>query len=460
LIAENLGKYWHYCRMYGVRSATLLAIRRLRKPRGSPPITVNPLARLPEQPTAVPSSLSGKTVSIVIPTKNAGDDLGLLIRKLRNQEGVPQPEIIVVDSGSTDNTLEIAAREKVKVVHIAPEEFTHSYSRNRGAESAGGEYLLFMVQDALPLTARWLGEMVAALESNNLAAVSCAEYPRSGSDLFYQFLIHDQGERPGLEQDRIMAWDTSCNSYLGLRSNAQLSDITALLRRDVFQSYRYRVDYAEDLDLGIRLIRDGHRLGFLHSTRVLHSHNRPASYFLKRGYVDVRFLVEVFPNFLYPEIAHAGRLYSDICSLHNRICALRQKASALEFPAPLANIFALSCATLAGRDATEPRLASRHDPALDAFLNKLEAGAGASRVVERSMIMPHVMKHFNRFQSWTSEVYDQADESLCNEILSAVEKIFALHAGNHLAYLYLTSLKRREMNLSLVEIDKTLVAGV
>ena len=335
LLVENLAKYWRYCRIYGVRNATQLAIRRLRKPMGKPPTEVAPLS-LPEVTSSedvVPPI--DKTVSVVIPAKNAASHIENLFEKLKAQKGIRPCEIILVDSGSTDGTVPLAELEKVIVLQIAPEEFTHSFSRNAGAERATGDYLLFMVQDALPLTNLWLWEMVTALETNKLVAISCAEYPRSDSDLFYQFLIYDQYNSPGLEQDRVLAWDKSCSSYLGSRSNAQLSDVATLIRRDVFENYRYKTDYAEDLDLGIRLIRDGHRLGFLHSTRVLHSHNRPAYYFLKRVMLYVRFLVEVFANFVFPEVADQSKLYCDILTMCHRVNQIAQEVPNLNLPLPV-----------------------------------------------------------------------------------------------------------------------------
>lgn len=54
-----------------------------------------------------------------------------------------------------------------------------------------------------------------------------------------------------------------------------------MIGRDVFQQYRYRGDYAEDLDLGIRLIPGRLPRGNARLRQVIHSHNRPAYYYLK-----------------------------------------------------------------------------------------------------------------------------------------------------------------------------------
>jgi O-antigen biosynthesis protein len=461
LNAGNLAKYLQYCKMYGIRSATRLALRRLQKPRGAPPIEVAPLSFIPIPQATLPVAPLRKKVSIIVPTKNAGPEIRLLIRKLRAQEGILEPEIILVDSGSTDRTLEIATWEGVQIVHLAPERFTHSYARNLGAERAKGEYLLFMVQDALPLTSHWIWELVMALETDNLVGVSCAEYPRSDSDLFYQFLIHNQNEVPGLNRDRVMAWDESCSSYLGLRANAQLSDIAALLRRNVFERYRYQTDYAEDLDLGIRLIRDGHKLGFLYNTRVLHSHNRPAYYFLKRGYVDVRFLADIFPNFLYPEIEDRDRLYADIRLLYDRIANLAQTKPNLGLLQPAVSLVEL-LRVVPGSDGKRGEGIADCDPQLSEFTKNLYRTVATSHAsgIGHSMLLPHVSSHIERFEKWLRGIYYGTDEILSHGVVGAIEKIFALHSGNHLAYLYLTQRERGAVDTTLDQIDKTLISGI
>ena len=63
-------------------------------------------------------------VSVIIPTKNAGEDFEFTLEKIRNQKGVREIEIIVVDSGSTDNTLEIAKKYGARIFRIKPEEFS------------------------------------------------------------------------------------------------------------------------------------------------------------------------------------------------------------------------------------------------------------------------------------------------------------------------------------------------
>ncbi|MEM3486339.1 MAG: glycosyltransferase, partial [Candidatus Methanomethyliaceae archaeon] len=128
------------------------------------------------------------TVSVVIPTKNAGPEFEFLLRGLREQKGLNDLEVIVVDSGSKDETLAIAKSYGAKVIEIPPEDFSHSHSRNIGAENASGKYLFFTVQDALLPSSTFLFNLLQVKRSNPIVAVSCAEFPREDSDLFYDML--------------------------------------------------------------------------------------------------------------------------------------------------------------------------------------------------------------------------------------------------------------------------------
>ncbi|PYQ16395.1 MAG: hypothetical protein DMF79_18635 [Acidobacteria bacterium] len=236
-------------------------------------------------------------VSVVIPVKNAGPEFPDLLARMRGQKGFRNVEIVVVDSGSTDRSVETAAALGAKVLEIAPEAFSHSHARNLGAEHASGEYLLFTVQDALPPSDLWLHQMFSAMKRHDVVAVSCGEEPRADSDLFYRVISWNHERFLGVESgDRVMARDVEDDPST-LRRNAQLSDTACLIARDVFLKYRHRGNYAEDLDLGLRLIRDGHRLAFLGSTRIVHSHNRPAYDHLKRAYVEHLALFDLLPGY-------------------------------------------------------------------------------------------------------------------------------------------------------------------
>src|SRR4030042_1750083 len=79
-----------------------------------------------------------ETVSVVINTKGSPPFFEDILRKYKGQVGLDKIEIIVVDSGSKDNTLNLAAYYGCKIIEIKPEEFKHGRSRNIGIEAASG----------------------------------------------------------------------------------------------------------------------------------------------------------------------------------------------------------------------------------------------------------------------------------------------------------------------------------
>lgn len=242
-------------------------------------------------------------VSVIIPTYDAGPEFIFLLRKLTGQKGLRSVEVVIVDSGSRDTTAATAAAHGCTLVSIDQSEFSHSHARNLGAAAARGDYLVFMVQDAYPIGDHWLHGLVRCLidhgQSERLAALSCAEYPRSDSDLFYDGLLKMHYDFIGCSEGDRLGRHTG-EDHVSLRSQGQLSDVACAIPKALFDTCRYQGDYAEDLTLGIRLIRDGYRVAMLSSIRVVHSHTRPVQYFLRRSFVDVYFLAGVFPDFLPP----------------------------------------------------------------------------------------------------------------------------------------------------------------
>lgn len=236
------------------------------------------------------------TVSVVIPTYNAGKDMKPLMELLNGQENVGRVEVVVVDSGSRDGTAELAESMGATVIRIAQSEFSHSYARNLGAGRAAGEYLLFMTQDAVPDGKQWICKLLQPALKQNVAAVSCREEPKPDCDLLGRLSIWNHSKYMGiLHENRIMSMPAQVN-YESLRKNGQLNDVTCLIKKSVFEQFRYRGDYAEDLDLGIRLIRAGYQLALLSDVQVIHSHTRPAIYHLKRSLVDVSTLQKILPD--------------------------------------------------------------------------------------------------------------------------------------------------------------------
>jgi len=81
-------------------------------------------------------------------------------------------EVIVVDSGSTDRSLEIARKFPVKIFSIKPEEFSYPYACNFGCRHAqASKYCVFLSGHSLPISRTWLEDGIAAFESDKILGV-------------------------------------------------------------------------------------------------------------------------------------------------------------------------------------------------------------------------------------------------------------------------------------------------
>lgn len=413
---------------------------------------LRPPLRLHPQLIADQRVLADVRVSVVIPVLNGGPELLLLLaRKLLGQQGLGGVEVVVVDSGSNDGIPERIETLGVRLVRISPAEFSHSYARNLGAEHASGTHLFFMVQDAYPIGDRWLYGIVRYLldhAEQGVVAASCAEYSRADSDAMYDCSVNTHYRFLGcLDEDRIGHFIG--DDHMSLRSMGQLSDVSCLIPRDLFMQYRYRGDYAEDLDLGIRLIQAGHKVAMLASVKVVHSHNRPAWYYLKRSFVDVIFLVGLFKDFECPPCRSVQGLMAGIRLAAEQLGAWLPVIERLPDGQDLGS--ALS-AWIASARTWAPAAASLNlrDERLDAFLTqlgqeaeRLPAQSASDQVDAQRAFLDAFLARLDHFNRFASAVYGPADARLRQEFADAARKTLAATVGAALAY-WVLDLRRAE----------------
>jgi threonine dehydrogenase-like Zn-dependent dehydrogenase/GT2 family glycosyltransferase len=118
--------------------------------------------------------LSNPKVSIVIRTLNESKYLGQLLVSIQNQT-YKNTEIILVDSGSTDGTIEIAKKMNHKVLEIEQDDFTFGYAINHGIQNSTGDLICIISAHTLPATDLWLEELVSGFyqtTSNGQIALS------------------------------------------------------------------------------------------------------------------------------------------------------------------------------------------------------------------------------------------------------------------------------------------------
>lgn len=464
---NRLPHYWRHRKTYGAVLASPLPPENVHLFRtASPTVTTRRLH---------PDLLGDKppidaSVSIVIPTFNAGVEFRWLLRKLQSQKGLRQIEIVIVDSGSQDDTVAWAKEFGCRVIEITQAEFSHSHARNLGADNATSDYLIFMVQDAYPVGEYWAYGMLRYLldhADSGLVAASCSEYSRSDSDMMYDSMIHTHYRFLGChEHDRL--GDYQGADHMALRSRGQLSDVACLISRDVFGKYRYRGDYAEDLDLGIRLIKDRHRVAMLASVKVVHSHNRAAFYYLKRSYVDVIFLVGMFDDFLVPAVDSVQGLLAGIFSCAQHVSRALNLLDAETTGVSLGKVLTQWITDC--RKQSNVLSLKGHcdlgDRRLDSYVNALSHrfdsdSLNSLDLSEARRFADSFFARLEHFNGFITQVYGAQDQVLKTGLKDAICKTFAATAGSVLGFMYMDKLGSEQPDQHLIDlINDELRGGV
>lgn len=207
-------------------------------------------------------------ISIVIPTKNGADDLRACLDAIARQAVGEEVEVIVIDSGSTDGSAELARERGARVHVIPPEKFNHGGTRNLGAERARGDRLVFLSQDAHPVGEDWLAALVAPLDRDpGIAGVYGRQLPQADAKpperYFLDFLYGPEPRVQEAAEPSLLSMETT------LFSNAN-----AAIRRAAWEGFRFADDIimSEDQDWSRRVLLDGWRIAYEPAAAVRHSH--------------------------------------------------------------------------------------------------------------------------------------------------------------------------------------------
>jgi rhamnosyltransferase len=196
--------------------------------------------------------------SIVIRTLNEADWLPQVFEELKRQAGRYSHEVVLVDSGSTDGTVEIARSYGARVVFIKKEDFSFGRSLNVGCDAALGKVLVFVSGHCIPVGEHWLDNLIAPLIEGTCSysygrQVGHARTKFSEQQLFEKFY-------PG----------TSSIS----RTNFFCNNANSALLRSVWETNQFdeALTGLEDMELGKRLVSVGHSIGYVADAPVIHIH--------------------------------------------------------------------------------------------------------------------------------------------------------------------------------------------
>jgi rhamnosyltransferase len=207
-------------------------------------------------------------ISVVIPVKDGGVDLVRCLDAIRGQVVGDKVEVVVVDSGSRDGSVEAARSHGVRVHEIPPSEFGHGRTRNLGAELANGEVLVFTSQDAYAADETWLARLVASLESGvRFAGVYGRQLPHDDATpperYFLDFLYGPEARVQRLDGEAEPDFEQTL-----------FSNVNSAIPRAVWREFPFAESLimSEDQEWSRRVLQAGYELVYEPAAAVHHSH--------------------------------------------------------------------------------------------------------------------------------------------------------------------------------------------
>jgi rhamnosyltransferase len=225
--------------------------------------------------------MTPQRLSVVIRSFNEERHIGRLLTGILRQS-VPTPDIVLADSGSRDATVAIASRYPVRVVHIAPQEFTFGRSLNRGIAAAKGDVVVLASAHVYPRYDDWLERLTAPLRDTAVALA----YGKQRGDEVTRF-SERQLFRAWFPEQSNAAQDTPfCNNA------------NAAIRRSLWEEMPYdeTLTGLEDVDWALRAQLRGLRVAYVAEAEVAHVHEESVSRVYNRYRREAIALKRIFPD--------------------------------------------------------------------------------------------------------------------------------------------------------------------
>jgi len=217
-------------------------------------------------------------VSIVIPTYNATRNLSGLLQSIKKQN--ISKEVIVIDSSSSDDTVNIARSFGANVLLIKKEEFGHGKTRNLAVSNAKGEIIVFLTQDAILAGGDMISNLIESLEKKHIAASYGRQIPYEDSKPTEKFARHfNYPDEPVIKSSEDIKQDGIKTFFF--------SNVFSAIKKNIFLElggFPGNVIMFEDMLFAAKLIERGYKIAYVPEAKVIHSHDYSLVQQLRRYY--------------------------------------------------------------------------------------------------------------------------------------------------------------------------------
>ncbi|MFC1676098.1 glycosyltransferase [Planctomycetota bacterium] len=261
-----------------------------------------------------------KTLSVIIRTYNEDKHIGRLIDSLRCQSGsiAKDMEIIAVDSGSTDSTVDILKANQIKTITIAQEQFNYSKALNLGIDHSIGELLIILSAHSVPCESDWLERVIGHFEDEKVAGVYCRQVPWPDASPIEALRVNRTFGKESM---------TFCGSESA--DVMKFSNAASCIRRNLWKRHRFVIlPAAEDREWSKWALDSGYKIIYDSRTKVYHSHNESPRKEAQRV-IEIERAVDIKDrprrNILFTIKQSAGWLVRDIGQIFSSNYSSRNK---------------------------------------------------------------------------------------------------------------------------------------
>lgn len=232
----------------------------------------------------------------------------MLMEKLAKQSMIDRTEIIIVDSGSTDTTIQNALQYGAFIHKIHQYEFNHGMTRNLGASLGTGSFICFLTQDAIPADEYLLEKMVQTVQVYNVAGCYACQVPRPSASPLVSRDLTQWLSGSGTQQIHSV---TSMSDFLTQTPidkycYCAFDNVASMIKREIWEKIPFpSTPFGEDIEWAFRVLCNGYTIVYEPGAVVEHSHERSSTYLYKRTYVDHYRLNELFGIRTIPGMQYA-----------------------------------------------------------------------------------------------------------------------------------------------------------
>ncbi len=259
-------------------------------------------------------------VTIVVPTLNGGVELKKCLEMIYKQKFTHPFEVVVIDSGSNDGTVNIVQKYPVRLYQINKKDFNHGLTRQGGVELARGDYIAFLAQDAIPYDENWLSSLVESLEHDEKAAGAYSrQIPKPGCDPIAKARVENWiagsdekrikhiKSRPSY--DSLSPWDK--------RKFIDFDNVSSCVKKSIMKKFPYsKVEFGEDLEWSKRVLEAGYKIVYEPKSKVYHSHVTSILVNYKRAYIDHKRMKNLLGVDFHSQEFMSSRTFLIRCTLH------------------------------------------------------------------------------------------------------------------------------------------------